>query len=419
MFTFNPYSGLLLVGVVQGLVYAVLLGLRARREERFSDVFASLILVIGTLYAAQWMLGFAGWYDSRDWRTTVMFYVDWSHLAAMGPLVWIYFRALTNTDFRWRRRDGWHFAPALLFLLSHLLFAGYDTIIHAGIYGNAFECFGGSRGPAMDFKNERLSLLNDVEDVFVRPQLPVYLYLTLREYLRYRRYITGEFSNAGELGLRGLRNLLYVLLAGLLAALLGDLLSLATGTSGYEGEWPRYFFMSVMVFAAAILFYGLDLRRTGQLRFASPASPSEEGTAESWAAGLGHARVPEAGEDIDRWAEALDARLAAYSDYLEPELKLADLAARIGTNASVLSRVINSRHGVNFNDFVNNLRCASFLERIRRGEHQRHTLLSLALDSGFNSKSTFNRAFRKAYGFPPGEAALRLGADHDLGGPKG
>ena len=128
-------------------------------------------------------------------------------------------------------------------------------------------------------------------------------------------------------------------------------------------------------------------------------------------------RTPEA---TDRWAAALERRLAANRDYLEPDLKLADLAARLGTNAGVLSRVVNAHYGVNFNDFLNGRRCEAFLARVRAGEHERHTLLSLALDSGFASKSTFNRAFRKRYGFPPGEAARRVGgegADHDPGRP--
>ncbi|MEO0731920.1 MAG: AraC family transcriptional regulator, partial [Bacteroidota bacterium] len=74
----------------------------------------------------------------------------------------------------------------------------------------------------------------------------------------------------------------------------------------------------------------------------------------------------------------------------------------------VLSKVINGVYGMNFNDFINARRCEAFLRKIREGDHRRHTLLSIALDCGFNSKSTFNRAFRKHAGISPGQAVREL-----------
>ena len=87
VFDFNFYSSLLLIGFVQGLVYACLLLLRGLRQDRISDFFAASILLVGALYVAPWMLGFAGWYDAHDWRTTLMFYGSWNNLSLLGPLV--------------------------------------------------------------------------------------------------------------------------------------------------------------------------------------------------------------------------------------------------------------------------------------------------------------------------------------------
>ena len=412
MFTFGSYSSLLLIGFVQGLVYAVLLGLRARREERLSDLFAALILLVGTLYAGQWMFGFAGWYDDRDWRSTIMFYIEWSHLLALGPLIWLYFRAITNTDFRWERRYWWHFAPALLFALPLVLATAYDFIIHAGILGRAFTGFGGSRGPAMELLHGPLGWRNEVEDILARIHLPVYLFLTIRAYRAFRSYVRDEFPNADELDLSPLRNLLWVLLIGILLAFASEFVAFARGVDDYADVWYSYFFVSVMVFASAVLFYSLDLRRTGALRFTNALSVGEE---EGHTAFAKTSLAPTPDPEVTRWTRKLEQRLAEHHDYLEPDLKLADLAARIGTNASVLSRTVNAQYGVNFNDFINGRRCEAFLERVRRGEHEQHTLLSLALDSGFNSKSTFNRAFRKRFGYSPGEAAARLGSNDDVG----
>lgn len=410
MFDFNPYSGLLLIGCAQGIVHAGLLAARARREEHLSDAFAALILLVGVLFAAQWMLGFAGWYDARDWRSTIMFYVEWNHLAALGPLIYFYLLSVTNTDFRWRRRHWWHFAPALAFVVLPAGLLLYDFGVHAALLGQPFTDFDGSRGPAMEVKHTRLVWPSVVEDVFVRLQLPVYLVVAWRVYGNYRDYLEREFANASEFALRGLRNLLLVLTVGLALAFVSEVAALLRGVQGYADVWWGYFFISVLVFAAGIQFYALDLRRTRRLRFeptvAEPQSPPGP--------------IPDRGPEIERWAAALQTRLAEHRDYLEPDLKLAELAARLGTNAGVLSRVVNAHYGSNFNDFLNGRRCEAFLERVRAGEHERHTLLSLALDSGFASKSTFNRAFRKRYGFPPGQAAERVreeGASDDLGRP--
>ena len=89
--------------------------------------------------------------------------------------------------------------------------------------------------------------------------------------------------------------------------------------------------------------------------------------------------------------------------YLEPELSLAALARRLHTNPVVLSQVINTGAGKNFNDFVNQYRVDEFKRQVRNPANAHLSFLGLALDCGFNSKATFNRAFRKFTGQSPGE----------------
>ena len=87
--------------------------------------------------------------------------------------------------------------------------------------------------------------------------------------------------------------------------------------------------------------------------------------------------------------------------YLEPELSLSDLAQKLKTNTSVLSAAINSNFGKNFNDFVNEYRVEEFKKQIKLSQNQNYTLLAIAFDCGFNSKATFNRAFKKFTGQSP------------------
>ena len=74
-------------------------------------------------------------------------------------------------------------------------------------------------------------------------------------------------------------------------------------------------------------------------------------------------------------------------------LTLADLAARLSTTPHKLSEVLNSQLGQTFYDFVNGYRVREVQRRIAAGEARAVTILSLAQDAGFASKSTFNLVF--------------------------
>jgi AraC-like DNA-binding protein len=79
------------------------------------------------------------------------------------------------------------------------------------------------------------------------------------------------------------------------------------------------------------------------------------------------------------------------------------MARKLDTNVSVLSRAINQCFKQNFNDFINQRRIEAVKEKLKAGELQRQTLLGIAFDCGFNSKATFNRAFKKMTGVSPKE----------------
>jgi AraC-like DNA-binding protein len=101
----------------------------------------------------------------------------------------------------------------------------------------------------------------------------------------------------------------------------------------------------------------------------------------------------------DRQAERLQGALMAMMEQERPwqdsELTLSHLAARLKTTPHKLSEVLNSQLGQTFYDFVNGYRVREVQRRIAAGETQRVKMLTLALDAGFASKSTFNLVFKK------------------------
>ncbi len=85
------------------------------------------------------------------------------------------------------------------------------------------------------------------------------------------------------------------------------------------------------------------------------------------------------------------------------ELSLADLAQRLDIPANHLSQVINEREGKTFYDYINTLRIEEFKRKAAGPDSRRYTLIALAQECGFNSKSSFNRYFKKVTGQSPSE----------------
>jgi AraC-like DNA-binding protein len=93
--------------------------------------------------------------------------------------------------------------------------------------------------------------------------------------------------------------------------------------------------------------------------------------------------------------------------YLDPELTLIGLASQINMSRNQLSKVINAGAGNNFYHFVNSFRIEEVKELINSDKAKVYTILALARDAGFKSKSTFNSIFKKMTGMTPSEYRKR------------
>ncbi|MEP1096510.1 MAG: AraC family transcriptional regulator [Cyclobacteriaceae bacterium] len=99
----------------------------------------------------------------------------------------------------------------------------------------------------------------------------------------------------------------------------------------------------------------------------------------------------------------LECLLEEEKTYLTQELNLGQLAKLLGTQTYLLSQLLNESYGQNFFNFINGHRINFAKQKIQDGYLSTRTLESIAYESGFNSKSTFNRAFKKRVGCSPKE----------------
>jgi AraC-like DNA-binding protein len=227
----------------------------------------------------------------------------------------------------------------------------------------------------------------------VRIHLIVYLALTILLYRRYRRYLLQNFASEDRYAFRWVRSLLIVFLAGISFALVTNILEQVFAFS-YVGSWYSYFVLAATIYIISIQFFLADPERLRSLRFDPEVTLPELAAAAPVTAAA-------ADPELEHWGQRLDAHMAAARPYLNPDLNLGTLAEQIGTNSSVLSRVVNTREGLNFNDYINGFRCREVMRRFAAGDHENLTFLAMALDAGFNSKATFNRAFKKYTGKSP------------------
>ncbi|MEM6515533.1 MAG: AraC family transcriptional regulator [Bacteroidota bacterium] len=106
--------------------------------------------------------------------------------------------------------------------------------------------------------------------------------------------------------------------------------------------------------------------------------------------------------DISIIKTKLDAAIITHKLYLLPDLSLASLANSIETTSNNLSWYLNKNERKTFYEYINQFRIDAFVKKVEEEEYRNKTILAMALDSGFNSKSTFNKSFKQLVGETPG-----------------
>ncbi len=402
-FEFGFYSSLLLIFFVHGIVYAVLLFRKGIKNESASDKWLALFLLLCVLYIAPWMLGFGGWYDNQPYRD-ILFYTPMQHLFFMGPVIFFYVQSLLNPSFKFGKKEWLHLLPGILYLLYSLVIIVTDKIILKKYYFLA-------DGMDRDFDGwyQKSGLISMV----------LYFIISLRYYKLYKKLMVQVISYADTVLFKWVKNFLFAfLLMQLLQVVFYIFSFIFPALDSYIGSWWFFFSFAVIFYYIAITGYSNSIEtkvpfKLNLITYKPSLLLQNFYPKNNTATFIEDAEIIEIenGETekkpdidlLDEWKSKISVLLESEKIYEDPELSLTQVAKQLKTNPSLLSKIINQGFQLNFNDFINNYRITAVKEKLQAGEQKTQTLLGIAYDCGFNSKATFNRAFKKATGASPKE----------------
>ncbi|MCG9970908.1 helix-turn-helix domain-containing protein [Christiangramia crocea] len=118
-------------------------------------------------------------------------------------------------------------------------------------------------------------------------------------------------------------------------------------------------------------------------------------------ADTGYSNVLFEDAEANMYLKKIQGYMEQEKPYLNAHLSLPDLASQLEIPSHHLSRVINERLKLNFFDFINQYRVEEVKTKIANPKFDNLSLLGIAFESGFNSKSAFNRIFKKMTGSTP------------------
>ena len=185
--------------------------------------------------------------------------------------------------------------------------------------------------------------------------------------------------------------------------------------SFYISIWLDVLLIAAMFIAHALRLefvlyasWGLLILSLLGCTFIAFRSPETYRLIEEAATAIKYDRSSLANVDIQSAIAKLRSLMVEDQLFRDPDLRLDDLARKAGMGSNQLSELINQRLGLNFAGYVNGLR-VDYAKELLETRHDL-SVIDIAFGSGFNSKSAFNAAFRKATGSTPSVFRARRGA---------
>ena len=321
-----------------------------------------------------------------------LIFIEWVAVFLYGPLLYFYVLALTS-------REQWHFTALrwvhfLPFVASIVLLVPYfrlgDEDIINMIYASA----------DIEDRLGHWALVGQAVTVLPRLLIALYLALGIRRLVQHGRTIRDQFSFLEHISLNWLRNILIA--TGVIWVLYA--VALVFGGKGLVEN-----VLNVVIVIVVYTLGYMGLRQPNiftQREQAAPANAVEQDLDNNLATETGRPKYHRSALDVDSsklLLKELQELMATDRPYLDSKLTLAQLADQLNISPNYLSQVINQQTEGNFFDYINSHRVEEAKGILADPDQARSSVLTIAMDSGFNSKSAFYNAFKHHANMTPSQ----------------
>ena len=282
-----------------------------------------------------------------------------------GPFLYFFSKSITRKSFGFKQRDLLHFFP---FFLT-VLIVSFSQNFLSPVYLYIFYA---------------LHILS-------------YLSVCLVEVLKYKKAVKDNYTNLDWLNLDWLQGTFLVFTLIVIADVLQFSVFILSGDS-YDLE--NIVFLLILLAINLLYFKGY---------MSSDKSPAlkEEDFDLSSSIQSGRKRAKRM-DGLQGYIEKLEQHMKEKESFRNPHLTIAILAEEIGISKRNLSELINEHYQQNFVDFINTHRIELAKYKLQHPKDPGETILEVMYEVGFNSKSSFNQAFKKKTGLTPSQFKNRL-----------
>ena len=363
-------SILLKLGGLQAFLLAVFL-LKKRTNNTANNILALLLLTLGVSC-------FFYSFNSLEFylKFPHLIRADWGIPLLFGPLIYTYTQLLTNKT-RWNKELLVIFTPYIINLI--VLFPFFIKSAEKKI--QILDYFTASITTGTDYYLYYSHGLNIVIAIISI----TYADMSIKTLITYKRNLLYEFSNTEKLKLDWLRILLYSFMILSLVFVILYILKI-------NDRYPQFDYTVYYYFAIFIFIYILTYKTLSLPQITIADNNISESKVEN---------ISTPSKTLSEEAIRLKNYMITEKPFLNGELTATVLSESLNMTRHQISRILNEEIGSNFYDFVNQYRVEEFKERISAKENDHLTLLAIAYDSGFNSKTTFNTFFKKVTGITP------------------
>jgi len=374
----------LYLGAAQGiiLVIALFFSRANRKANQFLALFV-LLLSFNCLFEA---IESTSIYN----RFPILIRIRWGNTLLFGPLIFLYVRALINHRFQ----IVLHFIPffiAKLALIPFYMLSAEEKIL------------------SLNTANTSTTVSDDWYSIYFFPIISLFGFLQILFYLwqiskdlkMYDQQLFRWFSNVENIHLNWLKQSVWALSVLTIVSffyLLGELLlsSHIRHMGAYGG------------FALVLLIYAISYKAISQPNILSlfqnekKTSDTPKHMNDQANDSLGKAEETEASIKTESLlSRNLKDLMEREKLYLNEKLSGKETAEILGISRHQLSEVLNNEQKTNFYNFINHYRVEACIQKMANPKFGHYTLLALALECGFNSKTTFNTVFKKDTGMTP------------------